>query len=213
MKALTLTQPWATLVAIGAKRIETRSWSTSYRGPLAIHAAKGFPWDARDFTYAKMVRDLVGPHFNSSESGPLDKQLPRGSVIATCNLVACWETKWFYLNGLVSREDHSCPETRIVTVEMTEQDSGRRCRLSGGDTSKRRSVAVGVEAVRPDLDYGDIFRKPAGSGIFFREYSGTCVFLVDGEKCGIAFTGAKNRKYCDRHSFHMSETGGRARKK
>lgn len=40
-KALTLTQPWATLVAIGAKRFETRSWSVTYRGPLAIHAAKG----------------------------------------------------------------------------------------------------------------------------------------------------------------------------
>lgn len=42
MKALTLTQPWASLVAVGAKRIETRSWPTNYRGPLAIHAAKGF---------------------------------------------------------------------------------------------------------------------------------------------------------------------------
>jgi hypothetical protein len=41
MKALTLTQPSATLVAPGAKRIETRSWPTSYRGPLAIHAAAG----------------------------------------------------------------------------------------------------------------------------------------------------------------------------
>lgn len=42
MKALTLTQPYATLVAIGEKRLETRSWRTSYRGPLAIHAAKGW---------------------------------------------------------------------------------------------------------------------------------------------------------------------------
>lgn len=42
MKALTLTQPWATLVAIGAKKIETRSWGTNYRGPLAIHAGAGF---------------------------------------------------------------------------------------------------------------------------------------------------------------------------
>ncbi len=41
MKALTLTQPWATLIAIGAKRIETRSWGTDYHGQLAIHAAKG----------------------------------------------------------------------------------------------------------------------------------------------------------------------------
>ncbi len=41
MRTLTLTQPWATLVALGAKTIETRSWQTSYRGPLAIHAGQG----------------------------------------------------------------------------------------------------------------------------------------------------------------------------
>lgn len=40
MKALSLYQPWATLMAIGSKQIETRHWSTKYRGPLAIHAAK-----------------------------------------------------------------------------------------------------------------------------------------------------------------------------
>ena len=40
MKALTLWQPWATLIAIGDKPYETRSWPTRYRGPLAIHAAK-----------------------------------------------------------------------------------------------------------------------------------------------------------------------------
>lgn len=39
MKAISLWQPWATLVAIGAKAIETRGWQTPYRGPLAIHAA------------------------------------------------------------------------------------------------------------------------------------------------------------------------------
>ncbi len=38
MKATTLWQPWAQLVALGVKTIETRSWRTSYRGPLAIHA-------------------------------------------------------------------------------------------------------------------------------------------------------------------------------
>jgi len=40
MKAITLWQPWASLVALGVKTIETRSWATSYRGPIAIHAAK-----------------------------------------------------------------------------------------------------------------------------------------------------------------------------
>lgn len=41
LKSLTLWEPWATLLAMGEKRIETRDWSTLYRGPVAIHAAKG----------------------------------------------------------------------------------------------------------------------------------------------------------------------------
>lgn len=44
-RALTLHQPWAQLVALGVKTIETRSWSTSYRGPLAIHAGKNTEYD------------------------------------------------------------------------------------------------------------------------------------------------------------------------
>ncbi|KQO04623.1 hypothetical protein ASF12_13925 [Paenibacillus sp. Leaf72] len=38
MKAITIIQPWATLIAIGAKQYETRGWSTKHRGALAIHA-------------------------------------------------------------------------------------------------------------------------------------------------------------------------------
>ena len=37
-KALTVREPWASLIAYGPKRIETRSWRTAYRGPLYIHA-------------------------------------------------------------------------------------------------------------------------------------------------------------------------------
>ena len=40
MKALTLHQPHAHLISTGAKMFETRSWSTNYRGLIAIHAAK-----------------------------------------------------------------------------------------------------------------------------------------------------------------------------
>jgi|SRR6185437_3070327 len=45
MKALTLWQPWASLVAFGEKRVETRCWTTKYRGPLLIHAAAKEPPD------------------------------------------------------------------------------------------------------------------------------------------------------------------------
>ena len=40
MKALSLWQPWASLIYDGRKTIETRQWEMLYRGPLAIHAAK-----------------------------------------------------------------------------------------------------------------------------------------------------------------------------
>lgn len=41
MKAISLWQPWASLIAVGAKKYETRSWETDYRGPLLICASKG----------------------------------------------------------------------------------------------------------------------------------------------------------------------------
>lgn len=36
MKALSIRQPWASLIASGRKTIELRSWRTHYRGPLLI---------------------------------------------------------------------------------------------------------------------------------------------------------------------------------
>lgn len=43
MKAITIRQPWAGLIAVGEKVYETRSWPTKYRGPIAIHAGKSDP--------------------------------------------------------------------------------------------------------------------------------------------------------------------------
>ena len=41
MKALSLLQPWASLVVMGSKKFETRSWNTGHRGDLLIHASTG----------------------------------------------------------------------------------------------------------------------------------------------------------------------------
>lgn len=40
MRALTIHQPYAHLIAIGGKLVENRRWRTPYRGPIAIHAGK-----------------------------------------------------------------------------------------------------------------------------------------------------------------------------
>ena len=40
MKALSLKQPWAELIMMGKKTVETRTWSTKFRGKFYIHASK-----------------------------------------------------------------------------------------------------------------------------------------------------------------------------
>lgn len=83
MKALTLTQPWATLVACGAKRWETRSWGTGFRGLLAIHAGKGFPRDARELC-------SESPFHEALERAGFEpaRDLPTGAVVAVARLVS-----------------------------------------------------------------------------------------------------------------------------
>jgi hypothetical protein len=114
MKALSLTQPWATLVANGSKRIETRSWSTSYRGLIAIHASKGFPGYARECCYSRVFQGALrineGGQFYVSD---LIKSLPLGSIIATANLVDCVTTNYpmsFSFDGTRMRPLSNSPE-------------------------------------------------------------------------------------------------------
>lgn len=38
--AISVKQPWAALLAVGAKTLEIRTWKTQRRGPLLIHASK-----------------------------------------------------------------------------------------------------------------------------------------------------------------------------
>ena len=80
MKALTIQQPWASLITMGVKIIETRSWSTKYRGPLAIHAGLK---KANIFENEWIWEPLLYP----DRVGRLRTALHLGAVVATCELV------------------------------------------------------------------------------------------------------------------------------
>ena len=78
MKALSLWQPWASAMAFGIKKIETRSWFTNYRGPLLIHAAKKvIPWPS---AYIQTAFDAVA--FQPDD-------LPLGQILCRVDLVDC----------------------------------------------------------------------------------------------------------------------------
>ncbi len=110
MKALTLTQPWASLVALGHKRIETRSWSTNYRGALYIHAAKGFPRYARDFAGEEWA------------IGRLPAELPLGVLVATARLVDVRPTEGVAstISALERRFGDYCPGRYAWLLEDIE---------------------------------------------------------------------------------------------
>lgn len=71
MKALSLRQPYASFIAIGRKTIETRTWSTNYRGKLLIVSSKG-----------KIYKDV--PHH-----GLFNLKLPFGMALAIVELIDC----------------------------------------------------------------------------------------------------------------------------
>jgi len=94
--ALTLTQPWGSLVVCGAKRLETRSWRTTHRGPLFIHAAKGFPRWARDLCAAEPFKTAL----RESAGIRSASELPLGALLGTVTLLDCVPTTSTELDGI-----------------------------------------------------------------------------------------------------------------
>lgn len=88
MRAISLWQPWASLIADGRKRYETRHWSTNYRGPLAIHAAKRIDRDAcLSFGYGADA-------------------IPRGVILCVVELTGCLRMTADMVN-LISNQNES----------------------------------------------------------------------------------------------------------
>ena len=71
MKAISLWQPWASAMALGLKTVETRHWWTGQRGLIAIHAAKRWTAEEREFTAAMGLPPV----------------LPLGAIVAVGELV------------------------------------------------------------------------------------------------------------------------------
>ncbi len=83
VKAISLHQPWASLIALGFKHFETRHWQTHYRGNLVICAAKKNT-KQQGLDYEKLASILdIDLTQNSWD------RLPFGQAIALCNLTDC----------------------------------------------------------------------------------------------------------------------------
>jgi len=83
MKALSVREPWASLIVFAGKDIENRTWPTRYRGPLLIHAAKVSTRE--EFDAAAAVVKSIGADERMLDDCPYF----RGGIIGRVDIVDC----------------------------------------------------------------------------------------------------------------------------
>lgn len=90
MKAISIRQPWASLIIHDGKDIENRKWKTAYRGPLLIHASKWWSTVAVE----RILRSMpVSTAWRLADLAAL-----RGKIIGIVDLVDCVtdsDSRWF----------------------------------------------------------------------------------------------------------------------
>lgn len=82
MKTLSIKQPWASLIVLGIKDVENRSWSTDFRGKIYIHASKVPVRGLWNILNRKQVHEALN-------SNKIDNYtvLPYGAIIGTVEIV------------------------------------------------------------------------------------------------------------------------------
>jgi len=81
LKAISLWQPWASLIPLGLKHYETRSWKTNYRGKLLI-CSTAKSTKAQYQQYLKICNEVELPTWDETN-------FPHGQAIAICDLTDC----------------------------------------------------------------------------------------------------------------------------
>ena len=88
LPALSIQQPFATAILDGPKRIEIRSWGTSYRGLLLLHAGKKFYGEQIDpVRAAKLAKEVI---LRLKLPWPFEhKDYPLGALVGIATLIRC----------------------------------------------------------------------------------------------------------------------------
>jgi hypothetical protein len=100
MKALTIKQPWATLIMTGAKDVENRLWHTNFRGRIAIHSSKKMD-PQETLSAARLMAEFI-PGFSVDKfciEAKLKPELyPCGHILGTVEISGCSndvDSPWF----------------------------------------------------------------------------------------------------------------------
>lgn len=121
MLALSIRQPWASLILKAGKGIENRCWPTKVRGRILIHAAKGMTRGEHEDAIAFAVSAIRADPRNASATrqvtlrdlGFAFEDLPRGGIIGSVEILDCVsksDSPWFVGDfGFVLRDPQPLP--------------------------------------------------------------------------------------------------------
>lgn len=113
MKTISLQQPYASLVVLGLKQMETRSWQTKHTGNLLIHSSAGKKKVFRE-NYERWQDDGV------FEGTPLEgvkfNDLPFGKILGRVNLKHCHKTELIFPERYAENWDPS------VGIEISDRE-------------------------------------------------------------------------------------------
>lgn len=99
MKAISIKQPWASLIVHGIKDIENRTWATKYRGKVLIHASgTWFKYPNSDSTLGDLFTDFqwekIRENYDQNlysilEPKAIIDRLPISAIIGEVEIIDC----------------------------------------------------------------------------------------------------------------------------
>jgi hypothetical protein len=133
MRAITIHQPWASLITLGEKRYETRTWRTAHRGRVAIHAGWRLPRDVRIVLGMPPFFDVLSRH-GIREFG----QLARGAIVGVAELVDCVPTETLEqeVDGTVEEQfgdfqPRRCVKPAVAHPPLLARSRPKKCCVAG----------------------------------------------------------------------------------
>ena len=155
VKVISLLQPWASLVVTGAKKIETRSWNTTFTGNILIHASK------------KLTKENItlGREFNYIYGAGLGfiEELPLGAIIGSVDIVGT-----FSMNDLLTQKTITKKEKiwHLTDEELAYGDYS--CDRYGWLLENPQAFAIPIPAKGSlsiwEYDLPEHFHLPVASG-------------------------------------------------
>lgn len=102
MNAISIQQPWAELIVSGVKDVENRSWYTSFRGRILIHAGKKF--DNESFIELQECGFFKGKKKSDFQLGGIV------GITTITNCVTKSKSQWFFGEyGFVLKDSERVP--------------------------------------------------------------------------------------------------------